>query len=54
MKKAITFHQAIQDILLNVLKEFGIDAKKEYLNIDVIARKGRKVITIEIETSVYL
>lgn len=51
MKKRVTFHQAVQDILLNVLKEFGIDAKKEYLNIDIIARKGRKIITIEIETS---
>jgi len=44
-------HKMIQDILVEVLKEFDIDVKKEYLNVDIIAKKDDKLITIEIENS---
>jgi len=52
INKKATLHQAIQDILVEVLKEFEIEAKKEFLNIDTIAKdKSNNIITIEIETS---
>jgi hypothetical protein len=42
-------HKMIQDILVEVLKEFGIEARKEFLNIDVVAKKDNEIITIEID-----
>jgi DNA-binding transcriptional ArsR family regulator len=39
----------IQNILVEVLKEFGIEARKEFLNIDVVAKKNNEIITIEID-----
>jgi hypothetical protein len=44
-------HTIIQNILVEVLKEFGIDVRKEFLNIDIIGKKDNKLITIEIENS---
>jgi DNA-binding transcriptional ArsR family regulator len=44
-----TLHKMLQDVLVEVLKEFGIEAKKEFLNIDVVAKKDNKIITIEID-----
>lgn len=38
IKKNLTLHQAIQDILVEVLKEFEIEAKSEFLNIDTIVK----------------
>jgi len=42
-------HKMIQNILVEVLKEFGIEARKEFLNIDVVAKKNNEIITIEID-----
>jgi len=47
-KKKFSQHQMLQIILEHLLRELGLNAWKEKLNIDVIVKKDNELFTIEI------